>query len=68
MWAPGHPNERFRFSGAKGAAAGLWQYAFASFRRAARYADKYSQHRISMLYWHGCNVDRDPSAAYAWPA
>jgi uncharacterized protein len=66
MLAPGHPNERFRFAGAKGAAAGHWEYAFANFRRAARYADKYSQHRISMLYWHGCGVERDPSAAYAW--
>jgi uncharacterized protein len=66
LLAPGHPNERFRFAGAKGAAAGQWEYAFANFRRAARYADKYSQHRISMLYWHGCGVGRDPSAAYAW--
>lgn len=66
LLAPGHPNERFRFAGAKGAAAGHWEYAFANFHRAARYADKYSQHRISMLYWNGCGVDRDPSAAYAW--
>lgn len=66
LLAAGHPNERYRLMGAKSAAGGHWPHAWESFRRAARFADKYSQHRISMLYWHGCGVDRDPSAAYAW--
>ncbi|MDQ8024370.1 MAG: SEL1-like repeat protein, partial [Moraxellaceae bacterium] len=26
----------------------------------------YSQHRISLMYWHGAGVARDPAVAYAW--
>lgn len=60
------PNERHRLYGADYAAKGDWGDALKQFRLAARYADKYSQHRISLMYWHGVGVPRDPALAYAW--
>lgn len=64
--AASHPNELWRLHGAEAAAAGQWRDAFRHFRNAAQYADKYSQHRISLLYWHGAGVARDPVLAYIW--
>jgi hypothetical protein len=60
------PNELYRLYGGESAAKGDWGDAMRNFRRAARYADKYSQHRISLMYWHGVGVERDPALAYAW--
>jgi uncharacterized protein len=60
------PNERYRIEGAWAAANGHWVDAARYFRLAARYADKYSQHRLSMLYWHGAGVQSDPVQAYVW--
>lgn len=60
------PNERHRYDAAWAAANGDWGDAARRFRLAARYADKYSQHRLSMLYWHGVGVERDPVEAYVW--
>jgi uncharacterized protein len=60
------PNERHRIDAAVAAANGRWGDAARMFRLAARYADKYSQHRLSMLYWHGVGVARDPVEAYVW--
>ncbi len=64
--AQGHPNERYRFAAAKHAAGGRWQTALKNFEHASKHADKFSQHRISLMYWYGCGVSADPSAAYAW--
>lgn len=64
--AVGHPNEIWRLQGADSAAKGNWKDAYRFFRRAARYADKYSQHRISLMYWHGVGVSRDRALGYAW--
>ncbi len=61
-----HPNELHRIYANKAAAAGSWGDAVRNFRIAARYADKYSQHRLSMLYWHGVGVDADRVEAYIW--
>ncbi len=61
-----HPNELWRLYGSDAAARGQWEDAIRHFRRAARYGDKYSQHRISLMYWHGVGVERDPALAYAW--
>ena len=62
----GHPNEINRWHG-------LWQYdndradrALTYFLRAAEYGDKPSQHFLSLMYWNGEGVDRDPAQAYAW--
>lgn len=64
--AANHPNELHRIYAAKAAANGDWSDAAKHFRKAARYADKYSQHRLSMLYWHGVGVGKDPVEAYVW--
>jgi uncharacterized protein len=68
-----HPNELHRIYAAKAAADGRWSDAAEQFRKAAYYADKYSQHRLSMLYWHGADspsygagVSRDRVEAYIW--
>jgi hypothetical protein len=61
-----HPNERFRLYGQKNAATGNWVDAAKAFRMAARYADKYSQHRLSLMYWHGVGVRADRVEAYLW--
>lgn len=60
------PNERYRLYAAQSAVSGNWGDALRQFRKAARYADKYSQHRLSLMYWHGVGVERDPAKAYAW--
>lgn len=60
------PNERHRLYASEHAAQGRFDDALRQFRLAARYADKYSQHRISLMYWHGVGVERDPALAYAW--
>ncbi|WP_206861823.1 sel1 repeat family protein [Lysobacter changpingensis] len=60
------PNELHRLYGSESAAKGDWSDALRQFSKAARYADKYSQHRISLMYWHGVGVPRDPAVAYAW--
>jgi uncharacterized protein len=64
--AVNHPNELYRIYGAKAAANGQWRDAANSFRKAARYADKYSQHRLSLMYWHGVGVGQDRVDAYVW--
>jgi hypothetical protein len=61
-----HLNERHRVYAQKAAAGGRWSEAAQSFRKAARYADKYSQHRLSLLYWHGVGVREDRVEAYLW--
>lgn len=61
-----HPNELWRLYGSDAVAKGNWGDAMRHYRKAARYADKYSQHRISLLYWHGAGVDQDRAMAYAW--
>lgn len=62
----GHPNETWRLHGADAASRGAWKEASGYFRRAARYADKYSQHRLSLMYWHGVGVPLDRALGYAW--
>jgi uncharacterized protein len=61
-----HPNERHRLYGQKAAATGNWRDAAKAFRLAARYADKYSQHRLSLLHWHGVGVREDRVLGYLW--
>jgi uncharacterized protein len=64
--AANHPNELHRIHANKAAASGDWGDAARHFRIAARHADKYSQHRLSMLYWHGVGVAADRVEAYIW--
>lgn len=60
------PNELWRLYGSDAAAKGDYGDAARHFRHAARYGDKYSQHRISLMYWHGAGVERDRALAYVW--
>lgn len=64
--ASNHPNELYRLYAAKSAANGDWAHAAKMFRVAARYADKYSQHRLSLLYWHGVGMRADRVEGYIW--
>jgi hypothetical protein len=64
--AVNHPNELYRIYANKAAAAGNWRDAARNFRIAARHADKYSQHRLSLMYWHGVGVGTDRVEAYIW--
>ncbi|HEY5781085.1 MAG TPA: hypothetical protein VIT66_04325 [Lysobacter sp.] len=65
--ASGHPNELNRWHG-------LWAYqnghidqAREFFERAAMYADKLSQHALTLMYWNGDEgAPRDPVLAYVW--
>lgn len=64
--AQGHPNERGRYTGLKAYKTRHYDEAIVHFQRAASYADKYSQHYLSLMYWHGAGVARDPAKAYIW--
>lgn len=64
----GLPNEKARLYGLRAYLKGNYSAAAQSFRKAARYADKYSQHRLSLLYWEGRGVTRDLARAYVWAA
>lgn len=59
-------NYRYRLYGHVAAAERRWPDAANDFRIAASYADKYSQHRLSLLYWHGVGVEKDRVQAYLW--
>jgi uncharacterized protein len=61
-----HLNERYRLYAQKAAAKENWRDAAKAFRIAARYADKYSQHRLSMMHWYGIGVAADRVEAYVW--
>jgi uncharacterized protein len=61
-----HPNERYRLFAQKAAATKNWREAAKAFRIAARYADKYSQHRLSLMHWYGVGVPVDRVEAYVW--
>jgi hypothetical protein len=64
--AKGRPNEENRLRGLKSYKAGQYRDALASFEVAAYNADKYSQHYLSLMYWHGVGTERDPVQAYIW--
>ena len=64
--AQGHPNERERLIELKAYKMGRHAEAIERFERAASYADKYSQHYLSLIYWHGEGVARNLVKAYIW--
>lgn len=65
-WAKGHPNEEWRLNGLKSYQDGRYEEAIRRFERAAWYADKYSQHYLSLIYWYGQGVAADRVRAYIW--
>lgn len=64
--AKGHPNEEQRLRGLKSYQNGEYIDAVAAFKAAAYHADKYSQHYLSLIHWHGVGVARDTVQAYIW--
>jgi hypothetical protein len=64
--AQGHPNEEWRLNGLKSYQSGRYDEAVGRFERAAGYADKYSQHYLSLIYWHGQGVPADRVRGYIW--
>lgn len=64
--AKGHPNEEWRLNGLKSYLSGHYDEAVDRFERAAFYADKQSQHYLSLIFWHGQGVPKDPVKAYIW--
>jgi hypothetical protein len=64
--AQGHPNETWRLNGLKSYLSGHYDEAVERFENAASYADKYSQHYLSLMYWYGQGVPADPVKAYIW--
>lgn len=66
LGAQGRPNEQARWRGLKSYVQGDYVDAIDQFKRAAFNADKFSQHYLSLIYWHGIGVSRDPVEAYIW--
>lgn len=64
--AEGRPNELSRLAGLKAYLSRDYNGARTQFERAAYYADKYSQHYLSLMYWHGSGVPTDRVLAYIW--
>lgn len=64
--ADGHRNELNRLRALKYEKQGDMRTAVEFFSIAARYADKYSQHRLSLAHWHGEGVPVDRVQAYIW--
>lgn len=61
-----HPNERHRLYAQVATADGRLSDAVKLFRIAARYADKYSQLRLALIYWQGTGAAQDRAEAYVW--
>lgn len=64
--AEGHPNEEWRLRGLKSYLSGRYDESIVKFERAAAFADKPSQHYLSLIYWHGQGVPVDRVRAYIW--
>ncbi|UHQ23259.1 SEL1-like repeat protein [Lysobacter sp. 5GHs7-4] len=66
LQSAGHPNELHRWHGIWAYDNGRYAEAIKQFQHASRYADKYSQHFLSMMHWYGEGTDRNPVLAYIW--
>lgn len=64
--AQGRPNEEHRIAGLKAYVRGDHARAAGYFETAAHYADKFSQHALSLMHWHGVGVPVDRVEAYVW--
>lgn len=62
----GHPNEMWRYRALRALKLEQPQRALEDFRRAARYGDKFSQHALSLMHWHGAGTTMDRAQAYVW--
>lgn len=64
--AQGRPNELFRLAGLKAYVRRDYADAREKFEAAALHADKYSQHVLSLMHWHGVGAPADRVQAYVW--
>lgn len=64
--AKGRPNEEARVAALQSYVRGDMFTAAQQFMKAAYYADKFSQHALSLMYWQGVGVPRDHVQAYIW--
>ncbi|AWV08801.1 SEL1-like repeat protein [Marilutibacter maris] len=64
--AAAHLNELWRVRALRALKLDDAGRALDEFRMAARYADKFSQHSLSLMYWHGVGTASDRALAYAW--
>lgn len=62
----GHPNEMWRYRALRALKLEQLERALEDFRRAARYGDKFSQHSLSLMHWHGVGTAVDRAHAYVW--
>lgn len=62
----GRPNEEFRVQGLKAYQQREYADAIRRFESAANFADKYSQHYLSLIHWHGVGTPVDRVQAYIW--
>lgn len=62
----GHPNEMWRYRALRALKLEQPERALEDFRRAARYGDKFSQHALSLMHWHGVGTVTDRALAYVW--
>ncbi|GAB3746069.1 hypothetical protein [Lysobacter olei] len=64
--AKGRPNEEYRLHGLIAYAQRDYKQAVRHFERAAFHADKYAQHYLSLMHWHGIGAPVDHVLGYAW--
>jgi TPR repeat protein len=61
-----HPDLRWRNAALDAYKKRNYATALRNFKRAANYADKFSQFMVAHLYWEGLGVAADQPLAYAW--
>lgn len=65
--ADDHPNELWRLYALEALVLDRPAEAQEYFERSAWYGDKYSQHRLSLMHWHGTgDLPVDHATAYVW--
>lgn len=62
----GHPNEMWRYRALRALKLEQPERALEDFGRAARYGDKFSQHALSLMHWHGVGTTVNRAQAYVW--
>jgi len=66
MASYGHPNEMWRYRALRALKLEQPERALENFRFAAKYGDKFSQHALSLMHWHGVGTAVDRAQAYVW--
>lgn len=67
-YTAGHPDEQGEYAGMLAYAKGDYATALTEFKSGARYADKFSQLNIGLMYLNGEGVEKDAVEAFAWVA